>query len=436
MEATGTARENEDLVTIGWAAALGLIFYALGNFGLLNIFDLRREVQVVLIAIVLTSAPTLVLRAHRWIRSPFWWLTLLTLVAEIFIRRNVSIFFLIDRLMAVYTVALVCALGPRFSNRVLQCIITLAAVFSMMVLLQAIVIWYNPDVLNSFVLGYTTSTQADAIELGHPLEYLGFVVPGVIDIAGHAMPRFRSFASEPSVLICTFLVPGLLALTYRGIVRWFAVPILLFAVGCSGSGTAWLSLAIGGVAYVLLLTFKRWRGFLTVAPFVLVPLWLNFLSSTNIFAFMVDASEALAPYEFYDGAFNKIVSGTTRFTTMSQYFSDLHHYLWGAPFQPAMAVGFLLHMLLYAGVVGLAVATICAYKMLYLCSNVFVTHQGGARLGVALLYGTLVQVFSFSEFGWMTSSGFMLIAILMQRLEQMLAEGPCQPTAAQVAVPV
>ena len=105
----------------------------------------------------------------------------------------------------------------------------------------------------------------------HWLAYLGFVQPGTLHIGDFIFVRFVSFASEPSVLVYSFLVPGLLALTFRGLMLWSGVPILIFSMPLAASGTIWLSLALGIIAFPVMYAYKRvvWVGaFLPVAAVV------------------------------------------------------------------------------------------------------------------------------------------------------------------------
>lgn len=246
-----SASQRERMLSRFLALLLASWCYATGNFGFLNIFDARREAQVVLIILTLPFAWVIVKR-RAWLRDPVWWLAAITLIGEVVIRRNTLVFFLFDRIATVFVVALLVSLSASFSELALSALIALCAVFASMVVVQAAAVWFNADVLRWFVLGYTTSTAAQPIALGHSLEYLGFTTPGAAPFFGHLFTRFRSFTSEPSVVICAFYAPGILALTFPPPVRYLAIPILAFAAGLSGSGTAFFSVALGLIgAYVV-----------------------------------------------------------------------------------------------------------------------------------------------------------------------------------------
>jgi hypothetical protein len=410
---------SQPRVVVAWiapalAALLGCFFYAAGNFGFLNVFDLRRQVQLLIGLILIAFTPLLAWRSEKWMRQPIWWLALVTLAGQILVRQGDSVFFLVDRVGSVFIVALLFSLSPLFRTRVLRVIIFICGVFSMMAIVQAIVIWFYPEVVRYFVLGYTTSTQAERVVIGHPLEYLGLITPGAIDVFGHPMPRFRSFASEPSVLVCGFLAPGLLALTFKGSIRYMAIPILIFAVALSGSGTIFLSLALGGAAWVLLRFVPRSYKIPAAGPIVLVFAWLWLLTVVDIQQMMIAMSNLLEPLDRIYPVFNKVKSGTDRLQPVADHVRHLPTYLLlGSPRQGS---GLLLHMVMYAGAAGLVAAIVVSYRMCKAAVAAFRATRGRVRLASAMIYGMFVQIMFFSEFGWMTMSGFMLMALMYEHL--------------------
>jgi len=423
---TSNQKDRRRYLIKGLALMLGCFFYVTGNFGFLNIFGIRREVQALFILLLIPILPILVLRARRWLHEPILWMTIATLLAEIFIRQGQSVFFLYDRIATVFVVATLFSFSYQFSNRVLKTVILVASVFSIMVVIQAIIIWFKPDLLSLFPTEtkfalYTTSTQAAKVELNHPIEYLGFMTPGILNVAGHEFARFRSFVSEPSAIICTFLAPGVLALGFKGAVRLAAVPILLFAGLLSGSGTAFLSIALGALAYLLLYSFRQHILLLSILPLILILLLYGFIATTDVSSFMISVNTMLEPLESEYGALNKIASGTARLSIMAQHLRNFNQYLlFGAPF--VGAGGLLLHMFLYIGIVGLVLVVVVSHKILKLTVSAFAANRGMERLMAGLLYGLFFQVLSFSEFGWMSMSGFMMLVLMTRRLKNMLNE--------------
>jgi hypothetical protein len=407
--------------------------YATGNFGFLNIFDARRPVQLILV-LLLAPFGGVVLSRREWLRDSLWWLTAVTLIAEIFVRRNTSVFFLFDRFTAVFVVALVLSLSGRFSEVLLSAVVTLCAVFSTMVVVQAIVVWLNPGVLRWFVLGFTTSTAGDPLTLGHPLEYLGFTSPGILTVFGHPFARFRSFTSEPSVIVGAFYAPGILALTFPKPLRYAAVPILAFAVALSSSGTVFLSVALSLVAWPALWILRRYPRVAAAAPIVLIICWLLILTRLNVAAMMTSISNALAPFEASYSAVNKTVAGTARLSVAATRAAAIREYwLFGSPI--GGAGGFPLHLFGYAGIVGLCLALIVSYRIQRLAAQMFTAADGLNRVAAALFYGLWIQVMGFSEFGWITLTGFLMIALMIRRMERVIALSMGHPPEPRLSTP-
>jgi hypothetical protein len=417
--AIGDDWRREQALSRFLALLLACWCYATGNFGFLNVFDARREVQIALMLLTVPFAWAVVERPS-WLREPVWWLAVVTLVWEIGVRQNTSAFFLFDRMATVFLVALVMSLGLRFSELALSAVIVVCAIFSSMVVVQAAAVWIDGDVLRRFVLGYTTSTAAAPIALGHPLEYLGFTTPGSAPFFGHVFTRFRSFTSEPSVVICAFYAPGLLALTFRPPVRYAAFPILSFAAVLSGAGTAFLSLGLGVAAWFVLTWGRRSPTVLAAAPIALVFCWWFVLARLDIKALLALFSKLVAPLAASLPILDKAVAGYARLSVQVSLLARMREYwLYGAPV--GGTGGFLLYLFVSSGVIGLLLACMVSFQILRLAVRVFDVTRGIDRLAAALVFGMWVQVMIFSDFGWITLTGFVVIVLTIRRLEHMLA---------------
>ena len=180
------------------------------------------------------------------------------------------------------------------------------------------------------------------------------------------------------------------------------------------------------LAFALLFVFKRWPSILAILPLPLILLWLAILAAgvDSILDTMVALSEALDPVQQYYSAVDKVVSGTNRLTFMAVYFANAKEYLFGAPFLPGIAIGLLLHMLLYAGLAGLLFVCMLSYRIFKHAINVFAARRGRVRLMAALVYGLWFQVILFSEYGWVSMPGFMMMGLIYQRLKLLDPEEP------------
>jgi len=401
------------------ALILGLLFFSVGNFGVLNIYNIRRETQILLLGFLLLYFPFVIHRYKQWRFEPLWLMTFATLLSELLIRQNHSIFFIFDRMAALYVMALIFSFNLFTTDKILRTVIFLSTIFSTLVIIQAFVIWNFPTVLDSFVLGYISSTQGDKVDIGHPLEYLGFVSPGGMNVFGHPFARFRSFVSEPSAIICIFLAPGILALSYRDSFRWTALPILIFCILLSTSGTVYLSLFFGFLAFGALLSLGKWVKLLATLPFVIIIPWYWFVLNINIREFFIFLTALLEPLNTYYPVLTKTVSGTVRLSSMAnillKLFDNWDQYLFGAPFMGTG--GMILSMLCYSGLFGLILLGLAGWKIFQLIILTYLNGSFQIKVMSSLLFGLFFQVLSFSDYGWMTMPGFAMLALIMQRLK-------------------
>lgn len=408
------------------AFVLASFVYATGNFGFLNVYGIRREVQFIIAGVLVAFVPLLAWRSERWLRAPLFWLALLTLLAEAFLREGNSMFFLIDRIFAVIGVAILLSMSTIFRTRVLRSVVFLAAMFSLMAIAEAAYVVFHPELLSGFGVGYTSGSQAEQVLVSHPIEYLGLVTPGSNSFFGIQFSRFRSFASEPSVLICTFLVPGLLALTFKDRLRHAALPILFFAVLLSAAGTAFLSIGLGVAAWVGLRLFRRAPRFATAIPFLVGGGWLFLLTQVNVHGMMLAISTLLAPIDRYYPVLNKTTSGTVRLEPVVAQLQNLDSYIFfGSPKQGTG--GLILHLLLYGGIIALTLTVVVCWRFLRSTTTLYFQRRGRLRVTAALLFGTFTQVMFFSEFGWMTMAGFMMLLLMQSRIDEVVRERESAP---------
>jgi hypothetical protein len=344
-------------------------------------------------------------------------------VGEVVVRERSSQFFLFDRLIALFVIALVLSLSEQAGQQTLKVVIVTCAIFSTMVIVEAIAVWFKPEVLDSFVLGYWTETGSERVVLGHPLEYLGLTAPGILDVIGHPFARFRSFVSEPAGIVATFFVPGLIALTFPGAIRFAGVVILIFAVGLSGSGTVFLSAGFGCALMPVLWFLKGRARLAAMLPFILVAMWYVTLLNVDARELMTAITQFLEPLNDRYSAFDKTTAGLTRMQPAAELLMNAPSFwLVGTP--DSGTGGLLLHLLTSMGVTSFALGAVVCYRLLKSCALAFRRTAGVTRVALALFYGTFVQVMLMSEFGWITTPGFLMLTLAMLRLELLARSAP------------
>lgn len=408
---------------------LGALFYATGSFGFLNIFGVRREVQTFIIIFLLFFGLLVFKRLFFLLKEPVFLAACLFFLWELILRHEYI--YLMDRFLSILVVGLVFSISERQGSNVLRIIVVLASVFSLMAILQAFLLWFNLALLPYIAVGYSSESQAAFLAVEHSIGYLGFALNSTINVGGYEFARLQSFAAEPSVLVYSFLMPGILALSFQGAIRFLAIPILLFSVVIAASGTIWLSVALGFASWPLFYIVRRQR-LLSFMPYLVIIIFFVFVAIKDVREITLRLVDVLNPLATHYSALSKETSAISRFTDILESLSNVKLYLFGAPFHITSSIGLLMSAYLSAGIIGLVLMLIIFYRIFNL--SVMAYKRGNLRIKimVLLLYGTMIQVLSFSAYGWTGISGFMALSLITLRLNSLSDR---TPRASEISMP-
>ena len=399
------------------------VFYSFGNFGFVNVLGDRRTIQVLLLFPLALLVPLLWRRSHAFIADPLFALAAIYLCANVL--KEASVERIADAALALALVAIVDSLGLAYGRRIVRGIVVVAAVFSTMVIIQAVAVVTDPGITEELTALYASGTSGEPVEISHPLNYLGFLHPGLL-IAGHEFPRFQSFASEPSVLIYSFLVPGILALGLRGALSfWTIVPIAIFTVILASSGTVWLIILSSAALWPILRVSARRVRLVALLPFVVTAAGIGIVLLADIPVVILAIGEMSARLAEVHSAFAKTGSAMVRLSWMADTVRANAATFFGTRVEDTEG-GALLASYTRAGVVGLAVAVLVYFRLFTLLARCVDAARGWQRIMAVLLFGTLVEVVAFSEYGWGAAPGFMMLALLAQTMSSVAERAEAQ----------
>ncbi len=409
---------------------ISCLFYATGSFGLLNIFGIRREVQILLLLSLLLLSPVILKNLPKLLRKPIFLIILVNFLIECMLMQNVINIF--DRLATVLVGGILLSLSKKYSEKALKFIIAGAAIFSIMAIVQAIIIFFKPEFIGLLKGGYESYesygslTGANKIIISHPIELLGFITAEKFNFLGYYITRFRSFAAEPSVLVYSFLIPGILALSYKDGTKLLSIPILFFSLFLVQSGTIWISIALGIIACGLFYLFKGKISLLSILPFFTVLMFFIFISQIDIPNFVGTILQFLNPLSRNYSVLNKYHSATVRIQSIANYLVIAKQYPLGVPTRiilpSALPSGLLLSIYFSSGIIGLPLIIITFYYIFKLTINCFELYKGVIGLAAALLYGIFIQVLCFSDYGWNVLPGFTILILTICRLEILISK--------------
>jgi hypothetical protein len=292
-------------------------------------------------------------------------------------------------------------------------------------IVQFIVLWFNPGLGVDIYAGYSSTTSAEAISNISAIEYLGFIVAeGSTTLLGHFVYRLRSFAAEPSVLVYSFLCPGILALSYRGTVKMLAIPILLFAIVIVASGTIWLCILFSLIFFLLAYLFKRHARLGSVTILLILVMIIMLISKIDIPLFMRNTIDFFSPVSsIHSMPLQKYGSGVARLTSMVYGFENMWRYPFGVGDVGALgiAAGLIIISSLACGFPGLLLITIIFYRMFKYGIHVWQGYGKEGKIFSALFCGTLFVVCLFSSYGWTSFAGLIMLCLIYIRMRELSA---------------
>jgi len=301
-------------------------------------------------------------------------------------------------------------------------------IFALLVVIQSFIYIINPKVFDIIHNPTVDSGSSRIVVINHSIHYLGFWASGRVYIFGIEMPRFQSFASEPSILVSTFLMPGLVGLTYTGFTRKISYLILFFTIVLSSSGTIYLAVAFGGLSFLSLYVSNfiksRLVKYLLLSGFVIIIIFIVYMIIfSNVSTLMTGLDINLSSYQDYSSILGS--SGhksEARLISNQQAFQLLFEHPFGIDARNIMTTCNLL--LTYGIRLGFFGVLLCGLIFIPIIKKLFtifflnnsIVHQ----ISIALIIGTIIEALVFSGYGWMTQSGFIITSILYRRSQDMI----------------
>ncbi len=392
---------------------LSVVFFSFGNWGFLNIFDIRREVQAVLIFLLFISALETKLN-FRFIKNPLFIYVVSFLLSEIILRQRET--FIYDSILSVFILVILSSFSGKYISKSISSTISVAAIFASIFILQAIILILDQDLLAKVDFPYSSETGSSGIKISHPIQYLGFGSPGGITFFGWKFVRLSGYASEPSVLVSSMLTIGLLGLTFKGIFRYLSLLILFFSIVLAGSGTIFLSLAFGVISIFIFKAFRKFTWIVAIIPFLIIGVTGTVLVNYGADTFAVQFLDLMQPLEETSSLFSKHASAPVRMFSQIEALSSFRFSIIGTSSTDPYLTGLLFNSFHFAGVVGGLAISFFLYHLFRYSHIAACNHKGLVSLSCAFLYGTITQAMLFSGYGWASVVGVMALFFTYRRL--------------------
>jgi len=403
---------------------IAISFYSFGNFGFLNIFGARREIQIVLLLMLMPVLSIIAAqKTGQFLKEPLWLLVLCFLIAEIILTQHAIN--ILNYLTALITIGALFSLKDKYVTFITKAIIVLCGIFSIMGIMQFILLWFNPGLSAFMDHRYASAMSAKTISNISAIEYLGFIVAdGGTTLLGHHVYRLKSFAAEPSVLVYSFLCPGILALSYRGRIRVLAYPILVFTIVFVASGTIWLCILFGLILFPIGYFFKRSPRSGSMVILLIVVMVALLITKIDIPLFMRSTIDFLSPvYSISSMPLQKYHSGVVRLTSIAYGIEKVlsHPFGLGSVGTLGIISGLIVVSGLVCGFPGLLLISVVFYRMFKYGIHVWQCYGKEGKIFSALLCGTFFQTSFFSSYGWTSFAGLTILCLLYIRIRALSA---------------
>jgi len=388
-------------------------FYSFGNFGFLNIFDIKREFQFILLLIILPISLLIVIQnIKKLVYEPLFILLVYLFVASLFVFSS-NKFILFTNLLSIFFVGVLLSVKKNQLDFIIKGIVILCTIFSLMGILQFILMQLDKELIFEMSMEYQTTTGSKGLSHTSLIEYLGFVVTNPIHHAfGIDFYRLKSFASEPSALVYSFFIPGLLSFFYKGWFKLYGIIIIFFSIFLVASGVIYLSILLGSLFILFLKFFKispKKMSFIIILSVILIFVLIAFVDLLPLLHF-------LAP--------SKMNSGNIRLTSISTVIHNIiNNPLFcvnGCIPMGSAAIGFVLKSASIIPLLGLYFVLRLFYK-LFINITIVVTRTY-YYLIAGLIAGSIIQMMFFSAFGWTTISGYIMLAIIYIKMQELAYE--------------
>lgn len=418
------SRRSVVVAMYAWnAIAIAILFFTMGQFEFFDMVGGKRLVQGILLAgIVVLGGPVLATRPAYWRSNPLVLLAGAMAVSwVVFASDALSA---LEMLAAALLVATVFTLPWRYVELLISVLVIVATFFALLALLEFVVLVFRPELVDATVSYLLQPVRGGAYYVSHPIAYLGLTTGERRSLFGLIVVRLSSFMREPSLVVPYFVLPGVLALTARTAIRWLALPLFLFSLLClTGAFYAVVLMMIPAVM-MLYASRKLWRGrgrqraiFVTsVAGLCLGAIVLyqtNWMDRLVLLlfrnAFILEHIEKL---EFLDRASNAL----QRLELIRGFWADSRPGSSDGMTIPT-AIGMLGYALALGGFPALALEALFLLGMMRAVATLH------ARTGQTVIPGFLLAIYAqaalFNMYGMMSSSGFLINALVLRRLRRL-----------------
>lgn len=375
-------------------------FYSFGNFAFLNLFGIKLYLQFFIMILLLPIIFFVFFNKLKFfvLKEPISVLIFYSLLSQLIIRIN-DYMSNLQLLLSLIIIVFIFILQIKYINFIIKLIVITCFLFTVLHLIQFFILLNNYELINFMSNNFSSNTHFIDLSNVHWFEKMGFIING----HKHSLflfetYRFKSFASEPSVLVYSFFAVGCIALTYSKIFKFLGIIILFFVSTLPYSGVIHMILIYSGLAFIFLNTVKNNIYRSNIILFAVI-------SSIVFMGILPDIMINLAP-DWKEG------SSFIRFGNINLLLTSIYHNpLVNLEILSTVPTSLILNSAQLFPILGIVITIILFKNLFGYLVNIFNQYKIYSSLSI----GMFVVVATFSHYGWTTLSGWIILSLIYIR---------------------
>ena len=394
-----------------------ILIFSFGKFEFLDLLGINRLVQVVLfIPIVLFFFVKLFQSKQKNFINPLLLLAVFLFVTNFFNKNILNVYFEIGA--SIIVIFSVLNLSDIDIRRGIKLIVFIAALFSLLALIQYFILILYPD-LSDFTriaqddngnwVTFSNFSGFKVVNSFHPIVFLGLYSPETYNFFGIEVGRMRSFLSEPSLINIFFLVPALYAFLLNN-KFWFKIGLIIIIFSILSLSTSVLVCFIFSASFYFFNKFFGFHFLFNFKPLIILFLILFILKFIGV-AFLVDYDSLVAQSD----QFSFLSKGNSLVVRSAGTMMALNEALI-SPFGSdnsdlTIPTSIYINSILSAGFIGL-ILIIFFFRKLYFNFEKFSNKIRNTQIVNSFFFGIYCVFITFNDYGLLNFSGLILMTFL------------------------
>lgn len=394
------------------------IMYSFGTFGLLNLFGIRQEIQILLIGLL--SFLFIIVKPRCDTNLAGMVLMFSGLLAIGGLIHSGQLTWIIEALMLIIILYFIYYATSEKILFLAKALVISSLFFCTLVLVAHVYYKINPnDVSNANFYIYDSTVGNSQIYTGNLIDWISFTSGDGYVFGGEVYVRMKGYSNEPSSTIIHYLAPAIIAFIIGGTYTYIGITMILINIIAIGSVTSYIILILAAVIFVLGLVFRKNISILFY--FIGVILLITILNPNIIVNIFSHFSNVAIEYFDFDLIGRKL--GDDNIGERNLGMINGLYLILNSPFGYSVSLlgpgaGLLYLTSAMTGWIGLILVFKFFRKLIKLISyNFSMEEKNMARFSFCLILSLLFIVLFVSGYGWSRPPGVIILILIFKMMD-------------------